>query len=187
MEIYRDGSYEGNTVLQGGNPVLLGKSVVSHEAAPDKPSAIFGELAYSLAEAGFASLRYGKRGGRGKRRGRLPSFPVRPPRRRWSGLGLTRLPPEVDSVFAVGQSEGTLHTLSLAGTLGASGFVLLGAPVPRKRGFQPSLTNLGVSRFRPEKFRGWDDYTTEGLRAVLPNYSTGGIRESLPSLIWRRR
>ncbi len=65
-------------MLQGGNPVLLGKSVVSHEATPDKPSAIFGELAYSLAEAGFASLRYGKRGGRGKRRGRLPSFPVRP-------------------------------------------------------------------------------------------------------------
>lgn len=176
-------------------------------SAPGKPAAIFRELAYSLAQEGFASLRYDKRGV-GESDGDLSSASLSDLRSD-AGKALSWLVsrPEVNGVFVVGHSEGALHALTLAGEARVVGLALLGVPARPLEEVLPwqletALRAAGAPEERIsrelKKLRGfinfvrkgsgdWDDYTPDELRTELPGYSPEeleGMRKT--SLRWWR-
>jgi len=211
---FASGKIAGTLLLPSGRgplPAVLflpGTGEIDRDgSAPGKPTAIFRELAYSLAEAGFASLRYDKRGV-GESHGDLSraSFSdLRSDARAALRWLLSR--PEVERVFLVGHSEGVLHALALAGEPGIAGLVLLGAPA-RPLGevlvwqLESALRAAGASEEKfsdelqkLEKFLAfvqsssgdWDDYTIEELRAALPDYPPDELEEiRKTSLRWWR-
>ncbi len=175
-------------------------------SAPGKPAAIFRKLAYSLAEVGFASLRYDKRGVGGSSGDlSLASMSDLLSDARAALNWLVSLP-EVDGVFVAGHSEGALHALALTGE-GAQGLVLLGAPaeplgdvlmwqlgamlrsagVPEKEVASELAKLAEFLTFARASHGDWSDYTPEDLRAALPSYSKEeleGMRRT--SLRWWR-
>ena len=207
-------SIAGTLLLPAGRgpfPAVLfipGTGEVNRDgSAPGKPAAIFRELAYSLAQAGFASLRYDKRGV-GESDGDLSSASLSDLRSdAGNALGWLMSRPEVNSVFVVGHSEGALHALALAGETEVAGLVLLGIPA-RPLGevlpwqLETALRAAGAPEERVsrelKKLRGfinfvrkgsgdWDDYTPDELRTELPGYSPEeleGMRKT--SLRWWR-
>lgn len=112
----------GTFLLPGGEgpfPAVLfipGTGRVNRDgSAPDKPAAIFRELAYSLAEVGFASLRYDKRGV-GKSGGDLSRASMSDLLADAdAALWYLRSRSEVKSVLIVGHSEGAVLAPKIAG------------------------------------------------------------------------
>ena len=160
-------------------------------SAPGKPAALFRELAYSLAEAGFASLRYDKRGV-GESEGDLSqasmSDLLSDARAALEFLGSW---PEVQSVFLIGHSEGAILAPLLAREAGVAGMILLGAPARPLRDVLPwqleqALRAAGAPEERISRELAklaeflafvvgssgdWEDYTPEALQEALPHYS----------------
>jgi len=176
-------------------------------SAPEKPAAIFRELAHSLARAGFASLRYDKRGVGGSggdlSRASLSEL-ISDAGAALSWLGSR---PEVKGVFVVGHSEGTFHALALAGEVGVAGLVLLGASARPLREVLPwqletALRAAGAPEeriaaelralreflaFAAGSSGDWEDYTPAELRAALPGYAPRRLEEMRKtSLRWWR-
>lgn len=176
-------------------------------SAPGKPAAIFRELAYSLVQERFASLRYDKRGV-GESDGDL-SLASMSDLRSDAGKALSWLisRPEVYSVFVVGHSEGALHALALAEEAGVAGLVLLGAPARplgevlvwqlesalRAAGAPEEMIARQLERlqeffvFVQSSSGDWGDYAPEELLAALPGYLAQDLEElRKTSLRWWR-
>lgn len=176
-------------------------------SAPEKPARIFRELAYSLAEAGVASLRYDKRGV-GKSGGDLSrasmSDLLSDARSALEFLGSR---PEIKEVYLVGHSEGTILAPLLARRAEVAGLILVGAPArPLEDVLSWQLLRALQAAEAPEDrisrelaklsefvafVKGssgdWGDYTPDELRAALPSYSPGEIEGmKRTSLRWWR-
>lgn len=117
---------------EGKLPAVLfipGTGAVDRDgSAPEMPAKIFRELAYSLAEAGIASLRYDKRGV-GESEGDLTRASFTDLLAdALAALWFLRDRSEVGRVFLVGHSAGALQAMLLAQEEEVAGLVLLGAP-----------------------------------------------------------